>query len=115
MGPAFLGHITEGDRVIGFLLEKVEGRHANAQDLKACRQAVQKLHDIGIIHGDMNRHNFLVSVVGVVVVDFENAHKTDDEEEMKQEVMDVEQQLKDTARRGWRSDYDATDGTVVQA
>ena len=38
IGPEFLGHVTEGERVIGFLLEEVKGRHACIEDLGPCRE-----------------------------------------------------------------------------
>ncbi|KAH6700450.1 alpha-galactosidase A [Verticillium dahliae] len=34
--PRFLAHIHENGRIMGFLLEKLEGRHASIQDLSAC-------------------------------------------------------------------------------
>ena len=105
IGPGFLGHITEGDRIIGFLLEKIEGRHANTDDLEICRRAVQRLHDLGIVHGDLNRHNFLVRKSEAVLIDFENARKTDDVEEMRKEMAGIEQQLRDTSKRGWKTLY----------
>lgn len=49
IGPAFLGHLLEGDRVIGFVLEDVEGRHPRPEDLKACRAALGRLHAVGCI------------------------------------------------------------------
>lgn len=36
--PRFLGHLKEEDRIIGFLLEKVQGRHATIQDLVGCEE-----------------------------------------------------------------------------
>ncbi|OAF60113.1 hypothetical protein VC83_03027 [Pseudogymnoascus destructans] len=49
--PTFLGHIHEAGRVIGFLLEKVEGRSANIGDLEICKAALQHLQDQRILHG----------------------------------------------------------------
>ncbi|KAF3209745.1 hypothetical protein TWF106_005847 [Orbilia oligospora] len=36
IGPEFLGYLTEDGRVIGFLMEKLDGRHATIEDLPAC-------------------------------------------------------------------------------
>ncbi|KAF5234123.1 hypothetical protein FAUST_7774 [Fusarium austroamericanum] len=59
LAPRFLGHIHENGRVMGFLLEKLEGRSASIQDLDACETALGKLHELGLLHGDANRYNFL--------------------------------------------------------
>ncbi|KAI9840420.1 MAG: hypothetical protein M1837_001633 [Sclerophora amabilis] len=58
--PRFLGHLTENGRVMGFLLEKVEGTYAGIDDLRECAAALKRLHAMGIVHGDVNRHNFIV-------------------------------------------------------
>ncbi len=33
LAPRFLGHVREHDRIVGFLLERAEGRHAGIEDL----------------------------------------------------------------------------------
>jgi hypothetical protein len=58
IGPEFLGHLTEDGRVIGFLIEYVEGHHATISDLPACKVTVGRLHGLGILHRDLNKHNF---------------------------------------------------------
>ena len=100
IGPAFLGHVTEGERVIGFLLEKVDGRHAGIEDLDICQRLVTKLHGLGIVHGDLNRHNFLIGRLGAVLVDFESACKCDDQAKMQEEMQGLEQQLRDSSGKG---------------
>ncbi len=39
----------------------MEGRRATISDLPACEAIVGKLHGLGIVHGDLNKHNFLTS------------------------------------------------------
>lgn len=46
LAPRFLGHINEHGRVIGFVLEKLEGRDADIEVLKACQDSIQRVHDI---------------------------------------------------------------------
>lgn len=77
--PGFLGYVYEGhtDRVVGILIEDVVGRPAGIEDLEACQDAVRKLHDAGIIHGDLNQFNFLVSNAGAKIIDFETAEFAD--------------------------------------
>lgn len=64
LAPRFLAHVREEDRVIGFVLEKVAGRAAGVEDLKACEEVLGKLHARGVVHGDVNRFNFLVGEEG---------------------------------------------------
>lgn len=59
--PKFLGHVSEHGRIIGFLLEKLEGRSAGIDDREACEEILHSLHDMGVLHGDINRYNFLVN------------------------------------------------------
>ena len=99
IGPDFLGHVTEGDRVIGFLLEQVKGRHAFIEDLEPCRETVARLHELGIVHGDLNKHNFLVEGSRATLVDFEVARRTCDKDEMAKEMQGLEQQLRDVSGR----------------
>lgn len=100
IGPEFLGYLTEDGRVIGFLIEYIEGRHATISDLPACNAIVQELHGLGILHGDLNKHNFLVSERGVLMVDFETAKKSEDSEAMEKELMGLEGQLLDESGNG---------------
>lgn len=81
LSPRVLGHLTECGRVVGNLLEKLPGRFASIADLPQCEAVLRRLHeDIGLVHGDANRYNFLIdddgqqSGRGVVrMVDFEHA------------------------------------------
>lgn len=100
IGPKFLGHVTEDERVIGFLLEKIPGRHAGPADLYLCQDVVSKLHGLGIHLGDLNRHNFLVQQSRAYLVDFETARKTDDQQMLDLEFENLESQLCSTSRRG---------------
>ncbi|OBT56982.1 hypothetical protein VE04_02555 [Pseudogymnoascus sp. 24MN13] len=106
IGPEFLGYLTEEGRVIGFLIEHVEGRHATISDLPACEGIVKRLHGLGVVHGDLNKHNFLISEKGAVLIDFETAKKSGDSEGMEREVRGLEGQLLDESGNG---------GTVVEA
>lgn len=75
IAPQFLGHLTENGRVIGFLLEKVEGTYARLSDLPLCAAALKTLHSMGLVHGDVNKHNFVVDREKgeVRLIDFEHA------------------------------------------
>lgn len=60
IAPEFLAHLTENGRVIGILMEKIDGEFASIDDLPACEEALRRVHDIGWVHGDVNRYNFMV-------------------------------------------------------
>ncbi|KFY86549.1 hypothetical protein V500_07549 [Pseudogymnoascus sp. VKM F-4518 (FW-2643)] len=99
--PTFLGHIHEAGRVIGVLLEKVEGRPANSGDLEICKAALQHLHDRRILHGDCNRYNFIVGADDkVTLIDFDNAKVDADAETMGREMASLEEQLREETDRG---------------
>jgi len=100
IGPEFLGYLTEEGRVIGFLIENVEGRHATISDLSACKAVVRQLHRLGILHRDLNKHNFLVSERGAVLIDFETAVRSDDSAAMEAEIGRLEEQLLDESGIG---------------
>ncbi|KAJ0120725.1 alpha-galactosidase a [Diaporthe amygdali] len=86
IAPEILGHLTENGRVIGFLMEKVEGRFACLDDLPRCEALLRRLHslgDLGLVHGDINRYNFIIRddpPGSIYLVDFEHA---EDYEEAK--------------------------------
>ncbi|KAF8908140.1 hypothetical protein CPB84DRAFT_1767402 [Gymnopilus junonius] len=100
IGPTFLGHLTENDRVIGLLVQRVEGRRANIDDLEACQAIVKRLHSLGVVHGDLNRHNFIVSANSVTLIDFENATINGSTREMEEEYELITRQLVEETGRG---------------
>ncbi|KAK0765052.1 hypothetical protein N5P37_002528 [Trichoderma harzianum] len=61
IGPKFIAHLTEAERVFGFVTEYVDGaRFADIGDLAACQEILSRLHSLGIKHGDINKYNFLI-------------------------------------------------------
>lgn len=104
IGPKFLGNITEEGRVIGIVLEHIPGaRHASSADYAACKEALSRLHRLGIGHGDINKHNFLiVDDKKAILIDFDCARKTEHEEVLDEETRTLEMQLADTSGKGGR-------------
>ncbi|KAI0117762.1 hypothetical protein GGR51DRAFT_500058 [Nemania sp. FL0031] len=101
IGPKFLGHLTEAGRVFGFVLENVDGaRTAEPQDLPACQRILAKLHALGIKHGDINKHNFLIRNGEAVLIDFETAQKCSEKAELESEYKQLEESLRDPSHRG---------------
>ncbi|KAH9885009.1 hypothetical protein F4778DRAFT_518197 [Xylariomycetidae sp. FL2044] len=101
IAPAFLGHLTEQGRRIGFLLEKAQGHFASLVDIKKCEVTLRRLHGIGLVHGDANRYNFVVdaSTGDVKMIDFEHADVYD-EEKGRVEIEELRAQLTEETGRG---------------
>ncbi|KAK4498935.1 hypothetical protein PRZ48_009445 [Zasmidium cellare] len=94
IGPKFLGNIVEEDRVIGFVIERIaDARPAETGDYGVCKRLLLRLHSKGIIHGDINKHNFLVSGTRTVLIDFDCARRTADKKAMKAEMTSLKDQL----------------------
>lgn len=101
IGPAFLGHLTEHGRVIGFMMSRVENaRHATPQDLEQCREALKRLHALKIKHGDTNKHNFLIHAQGTTLIDFDFAEQNADAAGLAEELRGLEEDFKDMSGRG---------------
>lgn len=112
IGPAFLGHLTEEGRVIGFVMARVGGggsggegdepgfRHAQEDDLALCKASLERLHALGIRHGDTNKHNFLVHDGRVTMIDFDAAFRPASARELEQEMQGLLNQLRDKSGRG---------------
>ncbi|KAL1877377.1 hypothetical protein VTK73DRAFT_8672 [Phialemonium thermophilum] len=98
--PRFLGHVHEDGRVMGFITEKTEGHPASFQDLDVCQTALQKLHERGLTHGDVNRYNFLVTNGGVKLIDFECLQENASPEAMRKELESLRVELSDESGRG---------------
>ena len=72
LAPTVVGFVYEEveDRIIGFLLEDIQGRYPDINDLDLCQAIVQQLHEIVIVHGDLNKYNFLITGKTARVIDF---------------------------------------------
>lgn len=80
IGPQFLGHMKRNGRVVGNILEKVRGRHPLASDVPACLELLDRLHRLGLSHGDVHPGNFIISESGPVMIDFESSKAWKEEE-----------------------------------
>ncbi|KAH9996181.1 alpha-galactosidase A [Xylariaceae sp. FL0662B] len=100
--PRFLAHVHENGRIVGFLLEKVDGRSALIEDLSVCEAALGELHKRGLVHGDVNRYNFLVTEdgTGAKLIDFEHLRENASPESMREEMEKLRAELVDESGRG---------------
>jgi hypothetical protein len=58
------------------------------------------LHGLGILYRDLNKHNFLISERGPVLIDFETAIRSENSEAIEKEVEGLEGQLLDESGNG---------------
>ena len=102
LAPRILGLVFENDeeRVIGFLCEEIHGEAASLDDGFACEAALQRLHNLQILHGDLNRHNIIVTAEGIRFIDFENSIPFLDEALKQKELEGLTAALMDTSGTG---------------
>lgn len=114
IGPTFLAHLTEERRAVGFVMRHIaNARHAEPEDLSLCKGALERLHQLGIKHGDVNKHNILVRDESVTLIDFACAMQCQDPEVLAAELLSLESGLRDFSGRGRpMADY-SVDGGIV--
>ena len=105
IGPKFLGHLTEEGRVIGLVIEYIQGaRHAGPDDVEECQVALRKLHQLGKLHGDVNRYNFLVREDNerktVRIIDLESVVDCTEDGAFEAEIDCLRQELHSTDGKG---------------
>ncbi|OBT82034.1 hypothetical protein VE02_09442 [Pseudogymnoascus sp. 03VT05] len=104
--PGFIGYVyeEEKDRAVGFLMEELYGRHPDIRDLGTCEDTVEQLHGVGVVHGDLNKYNIIVSGNVAKLIDFEVSTFLEDghHEEAKDELRKLADQLLDTSEVGLR-------------
>jgi RIO-like serine/threonine protein kinase len=59
--------------VVGFLFEELHRNYASIGGLEACREALQELHRLGIIHCDINKYNNFMTADRPKFIDFEDS------------------------------------------
>lgn len=102
--PTFIGYVYEEveDRIIGFLVEELQGRHPTIDDLDACRATVQQLHRIGILHGDLNKYNIIIAGETAELIDFEaSSYISGDGKEASTELCQLSDKLLDDSGVGY--------------
>ena len=105
IAPGFLGHLTEGDRVVGILLEYIDdARQATVNDIEGCSRVLTQLHELKICHNDINLYNFLVrrSSGHVLLCDFECC----DTQASNKKLEEEQRQLAETLKHDFRVDED---------
>lgn len=100
IGLKFLAHVTEnGERVYGYMLERVPARHAKItiDDLQACKAVLAKLQSLEIFYGHLSSDSFLILDNGQALLHcFGGSFATDHKPLFEREMESVE----DILRRG---------------
>ncbi len=116
IAPKFLGYITENNRSrcrpIGYLLEKLEGRHATSlADFPLCRSLLETFQRAtGYMHGDPNCNNFIIKLDGLstMIFDFERAQERDQDtltweiEMFEENMREDEESKQEIGEAKWR-------------
>ncbi|KAL9099569.1 MAG: hypothetical protein Q9163_004949 [Psora crenata] len=116
LAPRLLGYAFEerGNRVMGFLFEEVNGRLPVVEDIEICGNALQQLHDLNIIHGDVNKYNIFITDDGAKFIDFEESQMGPDVNEglKAKEMETLKQELIENSGKGrpWTHEAVATRG-----
>lgn len=78
-------------------MEEIEGEPPEIRNLKDCTETTRLLHVHGIVHGDPNRYNFLITETGAMNFDFEYLIAYDDvgPAAAQEEIESIEGRLKD--------------------
>lgn len=104
IGPKFLGHLSEEGRVIGFIMKQItDYRHATPDDSSLCQPTLLRLHKLGIKHGDINKHNFLIHDGRATLIDFDNSTRDNDAKILDEKFRALQKELWDTSGRGGRT------------
>lgn len=82
IAPDFLGHIAEGNVIVGFLLRAICGRAARTGDLSFCKDLLGRFHQLGFVQEIIQVSNFIVTETDgsarAWIVDFEVAESRRD-------------------------------------
>lgn len=88
---AYVYERTE-EQVIGFICEELEGDPAGPDDYEECKRSLQKFHSYGVLHGDLNRYNIIITTAGPRFIDLENATLDTDKSLSKQDFLRLQEE-----------------------
>ena len=84
---------------MGFLVEDLAFRPTSRDDLAACIAVLRRLHNLGLVQGDVNRHNCLMVEGHARLIGFDMC-VTATKEAMMEELSRVSMELVDESGRG---------------
>ncbi|KAJ4148411.1 hypothetical protein LMH87_002882 [Akanthomyces muscarius] len=79
----------------------LDQRPTGPDDVAVCRAELGRMHSHGILHGDVNRYNFLIGGDGAAtLIDFEKPQLGADKAALEKEMAGLEWELRDESGRG---------------
>lgn len=75
-------------------------RDATPEDLAQCQQALSKLHQLSIKHGDINKYKFRIHDDRATLIEFESALECNNAKVLEEEFRGIENELSDMSVRG---------------
>jgi len=88
---AYVFERTE-EQIIGFICEEFHGRFAGPSDYSECKRSLLQLHSYGVVHGDLNKFNIIITASGARFFDLEKSVLDTDEEISKDEFSRLQQE-----------------------
>lgn len=88
---AYVFERTE-EQIVGFVCEEVRGTFAGPTDFAVCRDGLQQLHKYGIVHGDVNRFNIIITPNGPRFIDLERSVLDTDMEMSRNQFVSLQNQ-----------------------
>ena len=100
LSPRLLCYVFERERsqIIGFVCEELDGEFPRLVHLEACERALTRLHAYGIVHGDLNIYNIIVTPGGPKFIDFEEARLDTYDKSRENFVFEQQREYKDLQR-----------------
>ena len=98
--PQLLAYVFERneDKVVGFICEELREEVAGPEHYKIYKCALKHLHSYGVVHGDINKFNIIITLDGPRFMDFEKAILDSDCEHKREKFTHMQQQELDGLR-----------------
>jgi len=80
------------DQIIGFTCEEFQGRFAKPSDYSECKHSLLQLQSYGVVHGDLNKFNIIITPEGPRFFDLEKSIFDTDEDISKDEFSRLQQE-----------------------
>lgn len=100
---AYVFERTE-EQIIGFVCEKLDGRFAEPSDYKECKHSLLELQSYGVVHGDLNRFNIIITAGGVRFINLEKSLLDTDKKVSQQTFSRLQQDEVDGLEKALCSD-----------
>ncbi len=80
------------EQIMGFVCEELHGRFAGPSDYGECKCSLLQLHSYGVVHGDINKFNIIITADGPRFIDLEKSMLDTDGDICKEEFARLQQE-----------------------